>query len=87
MKSIQWHSAERGAALIDYALLMSFSVMLAISGMSVGSQVSDRFSFIAMKLTPSGGTDELISCPPGGCSPPAPENRPDSEVRPAGEGL
>jgi Flp pilus assembly pilin Flp len=82
MKSIQWHSAERGAALIDYALLMSFSVMLAISGMSVGSQVSDRFSFIAMKLTPSGGTDELISCPPGGCLPPPPAGPDNHAVTP-----
>lgn len=47
---------ERGASLVEYAILVALIVLVAIAAIrSVGEQVSENFSTIASELDNSGG--------------------------------
>jgi len=66
--------SEIGAALIDYAILMSCSAFLVIASSAVSSKAEQGLQCVAYNLS-GGGTEQLGDFPPGEnpCAVPPPE--------------
>ena len=50
--SARFNTTERGAALVEYALLVALIAVVCIAAITfIGSQTSDKFSEVGSKLT------------------------------------
>ena len=60
MKASRNVRSERGMALLDYALLMTFCLTLSFSVARIGQHSVTQLSLVSSAL--GGGTDETILC-------------------------